>query len=464
MRRFHTNWILAGTAIFAFLWAVARAMVQSITIDEADTYLAWAARPNPSHWEAASNNHVLNSILMRLTTSVFGLTHLSVRAPALLGAALYIAMAFAMCLLLRVRWPLFAALVFNPFIFDHLVAARGYALAMGFLMAAIAAAAYRKPCWICSVCLALSFASNFSFGIVDGFTMAAITAWSCARTQGLQARARVVGACVLPGLLVTFFVSAPVVLHWPKGQLWYGSHSLREWLGEVVRDSLYELNPQIVNPMLMALLERVKPWLIPAVLALAAWQWARSRGNHFLYLLLAVTAASVAAHWAMFRIFGVLMPKERTAIWIVPLMTLAIGAVAEGRRSVTLGLYVLSFYFLLCLRLTSFREWYWDAEVNKAYAVVAYYNHAYGVREVSSNWMYASALNFYRLSSGRETLDEIPGSIPTARGRVLYVLNWVQEEQMIREEGLRVVYRGANTEIVVAARPEVEVGASCRAN
>ena len=43
--------------------------IQSITIDEADTYLVWVARSNPSHWEASSNNHVLNSLLMRLSTS-----------------------------------------------------------------------------------------------------------------------------------------------------------------------------------------------------------------------------------------------------------------------------------------------------------------------------------------------------------------------------------------------------------
>jgi len=92
LRRFYPNILLAVTAVFALLWAVARAAVQSITIDEADTYLVWVARPNPSHWEAASNNHVLNSLLMRLTTGLFGVSHLSVRAPALLGAALYIAM------------------------------------------------------------------------------------------------------------------------------------------------------------------------------------------------------------------------------------------------------------------------------------------------------------------------------------------------------------------------------------
>src|SRR5260370_12200281 len=91
VRRYYSPFILPGTAIFALLWAVARACVQSITIDEADTYLVWVARHDPSHWEAASNNHVLNSLLMRLFTSVFGVSHLSVRAPALLGAAIYIA-------------------------------------------------------------------------------------------------------------------------------------------------------------------------------------------------------------------------------------------------------------------------------------------------------------------------------------------------------------------------------------
>src|SRR5881227_3371929 len=107
-RRSVFQFLLPGTAIFAFVWAVARACVQSITIDEADTYLVWVARPNPSHWEAASNNHVLNSLLMRLSTSVFGLSHLSVRAPALLGAAIYILMSLALCRLLspavRVQW------------------------------------------------------------------------------------------------------------------------------------------------------------------------------------------------------------------------------------------------------------------------------------------------------------------------------------------------------------------------
>jgi hypothetical protein len=103
-RRHYSPLILPGTAIFALLWAIARACVQSITIDEADTYLVWVARHDPSHWQGASNNHILNSLLMRLFTSVFGVSHLSVRTPALLGAALYIGAAYLLCRKLALAW------------------------------------------------------------------------------------------------------------------------------------------------------------------------------------------------------------------------------------------------------------------------------------------------------------------------------------------------------------------------
>jgi hypothetical protein len=462
-RRYSSLLILPAAALFALLWAVARACVQSITIDEADTYLVWVARHYPSHWEAASNNHVLNSLLMRLFTSVFGVSHLSVRAPALLGAALYIFAAYLLCRKLtpelRVQWPVFVCLVYNPFVFDYLVAARGYALALGFLMCLLAVAMYTRldvpACALCSVCAALSFAANFSFAFVNAFAMLAILIWACARTQVNQTRVRLLGACVLPGLLVSMFLSVPAVLHWPNGQLNYGAHSLGEMFATVARASLYRLNPQIVNPLLYQLLEHAKPFLLPALLALAAWQWVRRRPA-ISGALLGILAAAAGAHWLLLKVFHVPLPMDRTAIWMAPLCVLAIGAAAANRRALTVMLYVMSFYFLLCLRLNYFKEWDWDADVNRIYPVVAWYNHTYGVRDVASNWMYGSSLNFYRVQSGRESFGEIesPTQLPT--GRSLYVLCYPFDEDFVRQQHLRVVYHAPNTEAVVAVRPEAE--------
>jgi hypothetical protein len=81
--------VMLATAAFAMLWAVARAALQSITIDEAVSYLVFVRTPD-LHWYPAANNHLLNTLLERLSTLLFGLHHLSVRAPALLGAGLYI--------------------------------------------------------------------------------------------------------------------------------------------------------------------------------------------------------------------------------------------------------------------------------------------------------------------------------------------------------------------------------------
>jgi len=79
--------LLISTGACAFLWIVARACVQSLTIDESDTFLAYVVRANLSDWEASSNNHVLNSLLMRLFVMVFGASPFTIRLPALIGAA-----------------------------------------------------------------------------------------------------------------------------------------------------------------------------------------------------------------------------------------------------------------------------------------------------------------------------------------------------------------------------------------
>ena len=58
---------------------------------------------------------------------------------------------------------------------------------------------------------------------------------------------------------------------------------------------------------------------------------------------------------------------------MVPLVMLAVGAVAAGNRFAIAALYALSLYFLLCLRLDHFREWSWDADMKQVCEVVSYF-------------------------------------------------------------------------------------------
>ena len=196
--------ILIGLAVCAMAWAIVRAQVQAITIDEAVTYTNFVLPAEPAFWTAHANNHLLNSILAWGFTRIFGASHLTVRSGALIGAAIYIWASYFLSTLIQQsflpRVALFICLVFNPFIFDFLVAARGYGLASGFLLGAICFVAYAlvpdaksprvtvRACALASICIALSFVSNFSFAFVDAATIAVLYLWASRATPLKPAR------------------------------------------------------------------------------------------------------------------------------------------------------------------------------------------------------------------------------------------------------------------------------------
>jgi hypothetical protein len=457
--------------LFALLWIVARAAVQSVTIDEADTFLAYVAPPFPTHWSGSANNQLLNSLLMRLFTSIFGVAHLSVRAPALIGAAIYIVAAIAVARHIsddwRIQWPLLTTLIYNPFVMDHLVAARGYSLALGLLMAAIACAGPRPRPALASLCAGLSFTANFSFVFVDVAVIALLflprTGW----------RPRAIAACIAPGLAVALFLAGSVLWNWPKNQFVYGASSLGEMMNSVLRPSLYEINPYLVNPPMARAFTWLGQFLFPLVALVCLIAAARPRrpAGGVAGRIFAIGIATVAAHWLLFRLAHVLLPKDRTAIFLAPLFFLMAGALASesrghARGAGALALALTSIYFVFCLRLNYFREWKWDADDKELYAVVAWYSRTYGVTDIFPNWRYVAALNYYRAQSGRDSLPTLESHLPPySATHDLYVMFFPTDEEFLKANGLRVVYYGRVSESVVAIRPEVDrrraAAASC---
>ena len=86
-------------------------------------------------WGASPNNHLLNTFLMRLCSTLFGNSELSLRAPNILAHVLYLVS--SILLLRRLQHVLlqvvgFVFLNLNPFMLDFFFLARGYGLALGF--------------------------------------------------------------------------------------------------------------------------------------------------------------------------------------------------------------------------------------------------------------------------------------------------------------------------------------------
>ncbi len=145
---------------------------------------------------------------------------------------------------------------------------------------------------------------------------------------------RVLAAAILPGFLVTVLLTLDAVLHFPPGRLFDGASSLHQTLKSIADASLYELNPELANPLVYAILSCVRPFLFPllgvAVLAQALLLFLSrdkpgdSRNKWLLELagvLAAAVVLTVIAHWLAFKIFHLLLPWNRTALFFVPLTT-----------------------------------------------------------------------------------------------------------------------------------------------
>jgi len=482
---------LIALAAVALCLIVARACLQSVTIDEADSFLLFAGLDWPSQWYPSSGNHVLNSILERLVTSVFGINELTLRAPAILGATVYIGAAIYWCSRIAdralVQIPLFIALVYNPMILDYLVAARGYSLASGFLLAALAVIAstvldsdhteqrMRVSCAWVSVFVALSFAANFSFACVDGITALFFFLWA-GRRGSLQ---RLALAAFLPGFLVTFALCGYTVLNWPKGQLYFGSTALAEMVRGFVAASFDDLNPDVVNPLLLGWLNKIRPALpflaaLILVVLVGGLEFKRWRGHQkrpsellsLARLLVGITLATLVLHWLAFHTVHLLLPKDRTGLFLVILFTLMLGVALAGsfqsRRQPWLGwtgsglLLLACIWFVGCLQISHFREWLFNADTKQVYWAVDDLNRRCGITDFVIEWHYPGSLNFYRRAYGNQFIHQFKGTDatkPLPSGRPAYVFHYSDHEQFVAQEGLQVVYRGAKTDATVAVRP-----------
>ena len=475
-------------AVSAFVLAIVRACLQSITVDEANTYFWWVRAYYP--WSPASNNHVLNSLLMWVSTHVFGMSVLAVRLPALLGAALYIFICYFLCRSITDRFslqfPVFICLIFNPFILDFMIAARGYGLANAFLLAAIAIPIWHhqtggpslwKSCAWASLALGLSFLANFSFAFVDAAVFFALAAWALSR-RGTDSIVRVLGLCVLPGLFVALLIGGYAIAHMPREELWIGAHSLREMWRSLIEASLHQLDPRFLGSRYKAL-NSFKPRVLPyigvfcicqLIVSILDGSWlGESRKRWLAWLtaaLAAIVALTVLLHWIAFRFDNLPLPKARTGIFLLPLCTLIAAAIAASparslvsqwlRRGTTAAFFCAALYFLLCLRVSYFEEYPWDQDVKDVYGVLAGLNHTSGVTDVAASWMYHSPLNFYRVASRKETFSEFTLALdPPPSGKAIYVLQAPYDQPFIDREQLRVIYRGKSTEVVVAVRPDL---------
>jgi len=488
----------ALAAFCALVWICHRAWVQSITLDEADTYLHWIAPGTPSHWVPHSNNHVLNSLLIRLFVWLFGLSPMTLRAPALMGGVFYIAASYYLCKLVArggfLRWALFMSFVYNPFIMDYLVAARGYGLALGFLALAVFLFSrrvlrdegasqrnlLRDAIWM-STLAGLAICGSFGFAYACGFLLMISTVLASRRTS-LKVAARTLAAHLIPAVLTVLIFAGSALTEFPRSQLFWGSQSLKQSWVEIREASFLELNPYLVNPLLAKILESLERRLFQALAIFAIAyllliianrrQLTDSRAKSRLVLAgsaMTILILSVAACWIQFKLLGIPLPLVRTSIWVVPLGTLSFGSavaalpfgglspvrgISLGVRNFGIALAAFSaIYFIGEVRDSYFRMWKDGAEVKEAFPAIIDASRRAGVNVVASDWFVTAPLRFYKV------LYQVPGldflaleDIKQQAPSVYVVVPSRGGGEILRAKDSNIVWRGALSGLTVIAR------------
>jgi len=189
----------------------------------------------------------------------------------------------------------------------------------------------------------------------------------------------------------------------------------------------------------------------------------RARIARFGWAAAAIFVVTVAIHWFLFRLFGLPLPKDRTAIYLFPLFMIVAGVLASidapsplGRslRACFIGsLAIMATYFLFCLRLTYFKEWQWDDDVQKSYSVLACLNRTYQITRVASTWEFRGPLNFYQ-HARPTSMQEIDEKLDSVQVQV-YVVDAYHTPEALEGKDLKIFYRSRISDLVLAASPQL---------
>jgi len=144
IRKRYVVWVMLVLGAIFFSIVLLRAIKIPITHDEAYTYLHYVKQSwlgiilyKPPH---IPNNHILNTLLAKLSINIFGLSDFNLRIPNLIGAIIYFRYAAAIARKFRfpgVQIAAFLILCFQLYFIDFFALARGYGMGIALSLASI---------------------------------------------------------------------------------------------------------------------------------------------------------------------------------------------------------------------------------------------------------------------------------------------------------------------------------------
>jgi hypothetical protein len=458
---FETEQVLAvGLALARFSFCCYRAAQQSIVVDEALTFNRFVKGPwSGIYGDYDANNHILYSILAKLSVGVFGLSELTLRLPSVLAGFFLIVGMFWLLQLVRsraIRWIALLAISLHPLLMDFSIAARGYSLSLALFVWAVYFSGRGRHV-LAGVLLGLGVSANLSLAFPAlGAMLAAFV---------VAPRVRSFCATAIPAATVFFIICFAPLRTAHRDSFYLGWPTVHEALTTLIFTSIHaKVNGVGLfgTQQAAALIERFfLPLVMLFILAASGRQLLTDPDSRQrlapLATLLATLLGLVAAH----HLLDVKYPADRACLYLLLLFATAWAVASDGLRNRLLLGTQLVLACLLALQFATQLQGryfqYWTVEMdNKAIAQLLK-KECEGREEntvlVSATWVHQEALEFYRHYFHITALRPVERPDPTPlSGYDFYVLSG-SDTTAIEKAQLRVLFANPLAGVVLAGRP-----------
>jgi 4-amino-4-deoxy-L-arabinose transferase-like glycosyltransferase len=441
------------------IFCIYRACTQAITIDEAYTYNRFLRGPwTDLYGRFDASNHVLYSILAKISVQSFGLSEFSLRLPSLIAGFFLTLGIFELLRLctrsLAVRWLALVALSVHPLLLDFSIAARGYGMALAFLVWAIFFA--MRCCFFASGVLSgLALSANLTMAFPIAGLWGAVLLLDPVSWKDRLSNLAVV---IAPAETIFIAICFGALRTAGRSDFYAGLPTFGKSVEELIESSLHGARRSGLiggeharHFFQFALLPLVLAFIAAAALiSFFKDHKDRLRLLPILTLALACLAVIAAHQW-----LNVLYPLDRTGLYLSVLLAISWAVAADflpKLRAVNLALATLLIVqFATQLHTGYFDLWQDGSRIKETVGLLTRMSRRRpaGSVKISTSWYHQPAVEFYRERWNIAQWAPVEWNQPTQFTSHDFYIFKDEDPQAIKDAGIRILFRDPESSLTV---------------
>jgi len=429
IRKFQDKIIFILSAIL-FVAVCYKSAVTSFTHDESITYLHYVKMDYASivaYNEPYTNNHILNTILMKIAATLFGAQEWALRIPNLIALLVYLFFAYKLVkkIIPTFYLPGFILLLANPYLIDFFGLARGYGLSISCMIMCIYyfLCAIESSKWqdILLFNLAAMLAIYSNFALID-FYVAVLVIYNVFLLNSYISSGKRFTVSVFfrkNAINISFAIATTLILWEPIRKI-SGPHML-DFGGKsgLVANTISSLiTSALYNISLPAIFVVCASWLLFTLIIITFLFWIvqyMKQGARMLIkyrylisinsILLIIFSEMEIQHIVLGTDFFI----ERFALFLFPLFIIQVLLLLQLLIASKINIVgsILQTVLVICLvvntlfnmNLSYYRDWKYDIDTKKVMLIMKrhYLNHPHNAQvTLGVYWYFEPSTNFYK--------------------------------------------------------------------